>query len=388
MSTLRFAVIAAVSLAAGTAHAQHGRMGLVDAKPGLTAPAVQLYTFGRGELIFEKFGHTALCLDYNEPERETACFNYGVTDFTMPGSTLAWRFIRGQQVFFVEAIPVAGMMGFYESEDRTIWRQRLPLSEREARTIEAKLLSDLDPKNGSYIYDHFVDNCTTRLRDIIDNGTGGKLKVDTGRDYPRTLRQMGISGMAEFPPMIAFGDFAVGRYLDHHPSVWGAMFHPFILRDQVEKNFGAKAELLYERHGPPIPDSGPTGRPWSLLIGLLFVLPLLASRLLGRFERTAIGIAAVPLFLIGTIIWGAAIVSTIPSLRWNEALLLYVPTDVVLPFLGAPKRRGYARVRLGMVVVVSLLRAVGVFRQPLWIPIVLAFAVFTLIAVERRRVAT
>lgn len=385
LTVVAAAALAVLALAAPAA-AQPNRMGrIVDTSPGATAPEVQLYTFGRGELIFEKFGHTALCLEYHELSRTTACFNYGVTDFTIPGATLAWRFIRGKQVFFVEAIPVSGMMAFYKHEDRTIWRQRLPLSEAEARAVEAKLLSDLDPRNGSYIYDHFVDNCTTRLRDILDRATGGKLRADTARDYPSTLRQMGISGMAEFPPLIAFGDFAVGRYLDHHPSVWAAMFHPFVLRDEVEKKFGAKPELLYERQGPPIPDSGPTDRGWALLIGLLFALPLLASRLTGRFERPAIGLAAVPLFLIGTIIWGAAIVSTIPSLRWNEALLLYLPTDVALPFLGEVRRRQYARVRLGMVVVVSLLRAVHLFRQPLWIPIVIAFAIFSLIAIGPRR---
>lgn len=374
-----------VACAAGTAHAQRDRMGRVDATPGATAPQVQLYTFGRGELIFEKFGHTALCLDYNELSRETACFNYGVTDFTIPGKTLAWRFIRGQQVFFVEAIPVSGMIAFYKREDRTIWRQRLPLSETEARAVEAKLLSDLDPKNGSYIYDHFVDNCTTRLRDIIDNATNGRLREGTARDYPQSLRTMGISGMAEFPPLIAFGDFAVGRYLDHHPSVWGAMFHPFVLRDEVEAHFGVPSEVIYERQGPPIPDSGPSDRGWALFIGFLFVLPLAAAWIGGRFMRGAVALAAVPLFLIGLIIWGAALLSTIPSLRWNEALLLYVPTDLALPFLGDVKRRKYARVRLGMVVVVSLLRAVGVFRQPLWIPIAIAFAIFSLISLEPRR---
>jgi Domain of unknown function (DUF4105) len=289
-------------------------------------------------------------------------------------------------VFFVEAIPLRGMLGFYQHEDRTIWRQTLPLSPEQARAVEAKLLDDLDPKNGSYIYDHFVDNCTTRLRDIIDDNAGSKLKAGAaGRTHRATLRQMGISGMAEFPPLIAFGDFAVGRYLDHRPSVWGAMFHPFVLRDEVEAAYQAAPVLLYERKGRPIPDDGPTGRPWSLLIGFLFILPLAVSKLVGRFERAAIVVVTVPLTLIGLIIWTAAIISSIPSLRWNEALLLYLPTDVVLPFLGETRRRGYARARLGMVVVVSLLRGVGLFRQPLWIPIVLAFAIFSLIGLEWRR---
>ncbi len=385
-------IIATLAVAARPAAAQHGRMGLVEARPGDTPPVVQLYTFGRGALIFEKFGHTALCLDYNEPERETVCFNYGVTDFTIPGATLTWRFIRGKQVFFVEPIPLSGMMAFYKREDRTIWRQSLPLSPEQARAAEAKLLGDLDPKKGSYIYDHFVDNCTTRLRDIIDNASGGKLKVDSDRRFPLTLRQMGRRGLAELPPLIAFADFALGRYLDQRPTVWQAMFHPFVLRDEVEAAFGAKPELLYQRRGPPIPEDGPTDRPYALLIGLVLMLPLLAARLTGRFERAALAIGAIPAGLLGVVLWTVAIISTIPTVRWNEALFLYLPLDLALPFLGAARRERYARVRLGMVVVVSLLCAVGLFKQPLWIPIAIAFALHGLASFElggqlRRRAA-
>lgn len=38
----------------------------------------------------------------------------------------------------------------------------------------------------------------------------------------------------------------------------------------------------------------------------------------------------------------------------------------------------------GLVIVVSLLRAVGLFLQPLWIPIVIAFALHGLIAADVR----
>jgi hypothetical protein len=384
---MRNAVLAALALVAvliggaRDAHAQHGRMGEVwNLVPAATPPVIELYTFGRGELIFEKFGHTALCIDYNEEGRETVCFNYGVTDFTMGGASLTWNFIRGKQKFFVEPIPLSGMVSFYRQEDRTIWRQALPLPPDQARAIEAKLLFDIRPENRFYIYDHFADNCTTRLRDIIDVATGGRLKVDTDRAFPLTFRDMGMRGLAELPPLIAFGDFAVGRELDKHITLWQAMFHPYILRDHVEAVFGVAPTLVYERRGPPIPEDGPTDRLWSLLIGLAFALPLVAARITGKGERAAVALATIPLTLVGIIIWTAAIISTIPGLRWNEAIFLYVPFDIVMPFLSARRLQQYARVRLGMVIVVSLVRAVGIFLQPLWVPIVIAFVIFGLIA--------
>ena len=378
------AALVALCGAAGSASAQAGRMGDVERlAPGVTPPKIVLITIGRGALIFEKFGHSALCLDYAEPERDTVCFNYGTTDFSVAPQTLIWNFVRGTQKFYVEPVPLGGMVRFYQREDRTMWRQDLPLTPEQARAMEAELLDDLKPENRFYVYDHFADNCTTKLRDIIDRSTGGALKVGTGGAFSSTFRQMGIRGMAELPPLIAFGDFGVGRALDRHPTLWEAMFHPFVLREEVRVRYSAEPRLIYERRGPPIPEDGSTGRLWALLIGLTFAVPLLLARLTGRAERAAVAVAAIPVALVGLIIWTAAIVSQIPALRWNEALFLYTPFDLALPILGERSRRRYARVRLGMVVAVSLLRGLGVFRQPLWVPITIVFVIFGLCAVDK-----
>ncbi|HVV84445.1 MAG TPA: DUF4105 domain-containing protein [Kofleriaceae bacterium] len=380
------AAIGAAAIGAGArpASAQVGRMGDVDdITPGATPPKIALITIGRGKLIFEKFGHAALCLDYAEPDRDTVCFNYGTTDFSVPALTLTWNFIRGVQKFFVEPVPLGGMIRFYQHEDRTLWRQDLDLPPDQARAIEASLLNDLREENRYYVYDHFANNCTTKLRDIIDRATGGKLRAGTDVEFPMTFRQMGRRGLAEIPALIAFADFGVGRALDRHPTLWEAMFHPYVLREEVRAKFGSEPQLLYERRGPPIPEDGPTDRPWALLIGLAFAVPLFAARWTGRFERAAVAIAAVPVALVGLVIWTAAIVSTIPGLRWNEVVFLYTPFDLALPILGERNRRRYARVRLGMVVLVSLLRGVGIFRQPLWVPAVIVFVIFGLCAVDR-----
>ena len=383
----KLALVAALAILTGlaaTAHAQHNRWGRVDARdlaPEAEPPVVSLWTIGRGDLIFEKFGHTALCLRYHDPRRGEICFNYGVTEFGDSG--LVWNFIRRKQKFWVEPVFAPNMHAFYtEQEDRTIWVQQLPLSQEQARAVEQKLLYDIEEAHRYYYYDHFSDTCTTRLRDIIDGATGGKLRAGSDVAFPSTFRQMGRRGLAEFPPLIAFADFAVGRALDVHPTLYQAMFHPYVLMDEVTRRFGVEPTLVYQRRSPPVPDDGPTGRPWALLIGLLFAAPLLAARLFGRGERAAVAVLALPMALVGLIIWTAAIVSTIPGLRWNEAVFLYVPFDLVLPFLSAERRRQYARVRLAMVVGVSLLRAVGLFLQPLWVPVVIAFVGFGLIGFE------
>ncbi|MBA3455303.1 MAG: DUF4105 domain-containing protein, partial [Deltaproteobacteria bacterium] len=118
------------------------------------APFVDVLTFGVGEVIFERWGHTAICLRYHQPEHESVCFNYGVTDFD-DHAGLVWRFVRGKQEFWSEPSSRDTLLSFYRDEDRDIWIQTLLIDEAQARKIEARLWSDVDEKNRGYVYDHF-----------------------------------------------------------------------------------------------------------------------------------------------------------------------------------------------------------------------------------------
>jgi hypothetical protein len=381
--------LAAIAILLGltaSAAAQPQRMS-IDVQPESTAPpTVYLYSFGLGDVVFEKFGHSALCLEYAElsrrDPRQFVCFNYGVTDFSDAGAVI-WGFLRSRQKFWVEPVPEAEIMHYYTRfEDRTVWSQRLDLTAEQARKIEARLWNDIKEENRYYIYHHFDDNCTTRLRDMIDEATGGKLREGSDRLHPLTFRQFGASGLAEYELLIAVSDFITGRRLDRRPTLWEAMFHPDELRQAVEDKLGAPAIVLSERKGPPHRRSGPSGRGWVILISLLLTAPLALVRWRGMRERIALVVACLPLVFFGIALWAIFFIITIDWVRWNEAMLLFVPVDVVLPFLAPGRRRRYAQVRVGIVVLVSLLAAVGIFKQPLWVPALVAFLPLSLIAFD------
>jgi NADH-quinone oxidoreductase subunit K len=90
--------------------------------------------------------------------------------------------------------------------------------------------------------------------------------------------------------------------------------------------------------------------------------------------------AVLPLVLLGSLVWLVAIASPLPEGRVNELLLVFVPYDVVLPFLREAVRRQYARARIALLAAVSLFAAVGVFHQPLWAPILVVFAPMAVLA--------
>jgi hypothetical protein len=100
----RSASLVALLLLAGTPSARAADPeGAPDDRPGEPAgpgdvPIVELYTMGQGDLMFEKFGHAALCIRYARQPRRTRCYNYGTTDFdsVVP---LIWGFLRGRSLF-------------------------------------------------------------------------------------------------------------------------------------------------------------------------------------------------------------------------------------------------------------------------------------------------
>lgn len=351
---------------------------------------IELYTMGQGDLLAERFGHAALCVCYPEvpedgcmpkgPRRvrrgpshpADKCYNYGTTDFSAPLS-LGWGFLRGRAEFWVEAWDPVRMLRVYMRKDRTLWRQTLDLPEEQRRDMARRLEHDDQPENRYYKYHHFYDNCTTRVRDIIDAATGGKLKEGTESKPGPTFRDYSRQGFAEMKWMLLITDLFMGRHGDIQPDLWQLMFLPDYLRDQVQEKLGAEPVLVYQRRGRPFAQEGPSGRGWVVLVAFLIGIPVWISRLLRRRERTGLIAAAVVLGLLGIIVWMLAAVSTLAELRYNELLFVLVPTDVALPFLGARRRLRYAQVRVIMLLSVSILLAVGVFLQPLWIMILLAF---------------
>lgn len=370
------AVIAiAVAVAAGAARAQPAHLnpgevpgGAIEPEP----PTVELLTFGVGALIFEKFGHAALCLKYHQPEHPEICFNYGVTDFNA-GGEMVWNFLRQQQKFWVEPETLSAMIGFYRGEDRDIWRQTLPLSGEAARAIEAKLWSDIQDDHRYYYYDHFYDNCATRLRDMIDHATGGALSAGADTRHARTFRELGRRGLAGMGLLLLTSDLVTGREIDQHPTMYQAMFYPEILRTEVAVRLHARPELIYRRRGAPFPTRGNTGRLHFLAVEVALAVPLFIAYAVRRHQTAALWAVSVALALLGAIVWTVAIASSIPAVRYNEAVFVVMPLDLALPLLSPVWRRRYARARIAVLAAFSALALAGVFRQPLWI-VVLAVA--------------
>jgi hypothetical protein len=326
-------------------------------------PTIVLVTMGVGSLIWERHGHIALCVEYKDHTRD-ACYNYGIGDFHHP-IAMAWGFFRGTGSFWVGKSSVGEMLAIYKYADRTIWAQPLPLTSDEKRKVIDKLEHDILEPYKYYAYDHFWDNCTTRVRDVIDAATGGKLAAMQEPTDGRTFRDLARDGFFGMRVPLLITDIAMGHVTDRAPTYHERMFLPQYLREAVTKLWGVQPTVVYERKGPPQLTEGPSGRVLLALIILAMTAPAWIARLIGRAQRAGLAIAVIPYVLLGGVLTALAILSPLSYIRWNETCLVLLPLDVLVLLLPEPRRRWYARGRIAMLAAILLLQIVGVFTQPL-----------------------
>ncbi|MBL7702668.1 MAG: DUF4105 domain-containing protein [Ferruginibacter sp.] len=130
---------------------------------------ISLLTCTPGEELYSTFGHSAFrVIDsskaFNDNWRDVV-YNYGTFNFDDDGFYL--KFVRGKLLYYVSAEIFSSFKDLYQSTNRGITEQVLLLSAAEKIAIQNFLNENLKEENKYYKYDFFLDNCTTRLRDIL-----------------------------------------------------------------------------------------------------------------------------------------------------------------------------------------------------------------------------
>ena len=125
---------------------------------------ISLLTCTPGEDLYATFGHSALrIIDSNSVN--DLVYNYGTFDFNDEGFYI--KFARGKLRYFVSLTSFTEFIYEYQVTGRGITEQILDLSPAEKLALQHALNENLKEENKFYAYDFFLDNCTTRLRDLI-----------------------------------------------------------------------------------------------------------------------------------------------------------------------------------------------------------------------------
>ncbi len=276
------------------------------------APRIGIVTMQPGEIFFERFGHDAIVVE-DPVSGQAISYNFGYFDPNEPD--FIGRFIRGDMMYYLVALPLEQDLSYYAETGRGANLQWLDLSPEQARTLAASLAERAKPENARYRYDYYTANCATMVRDAIDEALGGGLHAQlSGRSRGNTYRSESVRLASPAPWMWLGFDVGLGPYADQPLSRWQEAFVPMRLADalrQVKNTEGrplvqAEQELLPHRIAPEPAEFARRWWPW-LLCGLVLAGGVLAL----RQRRRLLGGLALPLWLLCgiaggllTFLWG------------------------------------------------------------------------------------
>lgn len=244
---LTLLIIAFFLFASNTAQAT----GSTDRKLIFCADSVEisLLTCAPGQEVYSLYGHTAI--RYTDISNGVdVAVNYGMFSFKKPFFIL--RFIFGLTDYEMGIVPFDAFKAEYMSEERYVVQQVLNLTAQEKESIARAISLNYEPKNRTYRYNYFYDNCTTRARDILtDNINGEVIYTEASKMYPsyRALTHL----YNERHPWARYGnDLLLGLKADSKTNISQHQFLPFILKENFnnavirDKN-GIKRPLVSKR---------------------------------------------------------------------------------------------------------------------------------------------
>ncbi len=186
---------------------------------------ISLLTCSPGDDLYSTFGHSALRVT----DRTTGIdiiYNYGTFDFDDPDFYL--KFARGKLLYYVSVEAYLDFMYAYRLENRGIIEQVLRLSCAEKHQLSEALKVNALENNKYYHYEFLFDNCTTRLREMIDNHATGLVFNNILETPPITFRDMlhnYLDQGQQYWSKLGI-DLLLGNGIDRSPSNKEAMFLP------------------------------------------------------------------------------------------------------------------------------------------------------------------
>lgn len=156
-------------------------------------------------------------------ETRDLVYNYGVFDMSKP--YFAWHFVLGQTDYMVQPVPWESFVKEYQERGSSITEQVLNLMPAEARRLMNALGENCLPENCEYRYNFLYKNCTTMVRDMVEQSVTGRIQ------YPDTLphhtfREILHHYTAEHPWAQEGNDLLLGAEVDTILSEHASMFVP------------------------------------------------------------------------------------------------------------------------------------------------------------------
>ncbi len=315
---------------------------------------IKLVTIGPGDDLTSWWGHTAVIVD-DKRLNSSLFYNYGLFSFDQDNFII--NFAMGRLIFWVAAWNTRDALAHYLSLNRDIRMQVLDLTPEKKIKMVKFLANNIRPENRSYLYHHYRDNCSTRVRDLIDHVLDGQFFPEMQNTSIYTFRQHTIRHTDRSFVMNWILMFLMSDNIDQEIFVWDDMFLPEEMEKNVDKIFymdenGTRRKLVkssypyYEaKNRASLPKGVPVNWPLGLFYGILLGLIALVSgvlldkgynysnHLFGSFHIIIGGIFGVPglvLFFLNFFTDHTVTYNNENLLLSNPLTFLYLPLGIFL----------------------------------------------------------
>jgi hypothetical protein len=222
---------------------------------------LKIAVMGPGDELYFWWGHIALIIDDSGTER-SRFYDYGL--FSFGSENFFYNFAIGRLIYSCGVSSSEANLAGYISTNRDITIYTLDIPPEKRIEVRDFAQRNILPENRDYSYHHFKDNCSTRIRDIIDLAVDGQFYEQYGQAQGRyTLRQH-VRRHTWFSPTVDWIlNFWMGQVIDTPTTVWEEMFLPsevarcmenFVFTDsngEIRK-LVSSVETVYKSHDRPV----------------------------------------------------------------------------------------------------------------------------------------
>ena len=316
-----------------------------------------LITVDVGDMVWDNFGHTALRV-YDENTNTDTVFNWGVFDVSGGVGAFSWNFFKGIMNYRLATNTPSQEFAVYREQQRTVWQDKLNLSNPQKEILYRRLMWNLEPENVEYAYQYFSDNCTTKVRDYLDEALAGKISRQYIGLTDKTFREQ-VQSHYQSVSLVAFSlDVLMNSNIDRTVTEWEDMYLPLQLRERllnIQSDVAENAEqlmllnesqVIMEFPAPTIEANGyyvSSLLLWTPVILLILSLKRIRQSYFAKYARVGLKIPRISFRVLGMlglitavfsgvygiIMLGSWFVSDHIDTHHNLNLLLFWPTDLL-----------------------------------------------------------
>lgn len=331
---------------------------------------ISILTCSPGPDLYSVFGHSAIRVE-DPAIGVDIVFNYGTFDFSDPN--FYTNFVRGKLNYVLSIDNYKNFLYTYLVENRSIIEQELSIDQGEKQWLMDSLLINYRPENRGYLYDFFLDNCATRIRDIVYEALPRPVNYSyQGLEEGQTFRQLITPYLLHMPWTRLGINLLLGLPTDRVATPWEYMFLPDHLMTVIKHStIGAEDQLVNLTYpaAEVLPGSFkgecqyPNNPFWVftaiLLIGIALSGLTYRKIINPIIARWFDGLLFLSVGLLGILLTFMCLGTDHSATLWNLNLLWAHPFWLVLLFIGTKPLSRFRRVFLGTILATTSITLVA-----------------------------